>query len=154
MNFGEIFTQYILPILTFIGGGGLMMIITANSQKKKSKATADQETVKVDSLNIDNTKEMIKLYKDTIEYQKLLFKEEREEMQAEIDILKRKLKELEITYTKKLEDQASEYNRRICKLESQVKRLVELSKGVCANCEFSEGCKKLESLMSEEITDR
>jgi predicted nucleic acid-binding Zn-ribbon protein len=109
--------------------------------------------VKVDSLNIDNTKEMINLYKETIEHQKLLFKEERDEMQAEIDGLKRKMKELEITYYKKLEDQASEYNKRICKLEAQVKRLVELSKGVCVNCEFSEGCRKLESLMNEATAD-
>jgi tRNA(Met) C34 N-acetyltransferase TmcA len=153
MNFGEIFIQCILPILSFLGGGGLMMLITVKSEKKKSRATADQEMVKVDSLNIDNTKEMINLYKETIEHQKLLFKEERDEMQAEIDSLKRKMKELEITYYKKLEDQASEYNKRICKLEAQVKRLAELSKGVCANCEFSEGCRKLESLMNEATAD-
>lgn len=151
MNFGEIFIQYILPILTFLGGGGLMMLITVKSEKKKSRATADQEMVKVDSLNIDNTREMINIYKETIEHQKLLFKEERDEMQNEIDNLKRALVELEEKYNKKLEDQAARYNERISKLEAQVLKLLDLSKGVCATCDYSEGCRKLMSIENETI---
>jgi len=153
MNFGEIFIQYILPILSFLGGGGLMMLITVKSEKKKSRATADQEMVKVDSLNIDNTKEMINLYKETIEHQKLLFKEERDEMQNEINNLKCALVELEATYNKKLEDQAARYNKRISKLEAQVLKLLDLSKGACATCDYSEGCRKLMSIENETIED-
>lgn len=142
MTFGEIFAQYMLPLLTFLGGSRIGMIINAKSEKKKSKATADQEMVKVDSLNIGNTKEMIQLYKDTIEHQKLLFKEEREKSQEEVSGLRRTIEEMEVKYNKKLDDQASKYNKRIGKLESQVRHLLELNKGVCATCEFSDGCVK------------
>lgn len=151
----DLFQIILTNVITLIVGGGLATLITAKYLRAKEKGIAKQENEKGEELEIANTKEIIKLYKEALEYKQTLHESEKMDLNNKISELSNKIREQGETIEKqnsKIEEQGkliAQNEKSQGQLKLEIESLKRLSEERCEICQFAEGCKKRLAKMSK-----
>jgi gas vesicle protein len=108
------------------------------AETRKLEEQAKQAQKETDSIEIENAKKVIQMYKESIEELTALYKQYKEESQEQFDELKRDFNEFKAV----CDETKRTLGERITKYADRVKKLEEMQDSDCSKCQYSANCEK------------
>ena len=150
----------ITSIVTILGGGTIGTLVSLKFLRKKEAAKSDQEFSKAIELELNNTNDIIRMYKSALSD----IRKQSDQMQAlyqdKIDAkeiqLKKYLKMIEEcnNQLKSNTDRIDELTRVQLKQKLEIETLKLKDQSKCNTCEFNSNCEKLKAkrLTNEQVS--